>query len=586
MRKKRADATASGARGRRPPPAKRRPSPKLPKDPPRARQHDNELEKEILELRERQSDHEHPSDRYADLFDFAPIAYVLLDSVGLILRMNLAACRLLDAERAKLLGRPLLSFVLEQDRSELLEHLRRCRTGKGAVESEVRFSSSDGRAVTCRVYSERATYEGREALPTVIIDQTDRLALDEARLVAERLRDRAERDKQAAESASAAKDRFLARVSHELRTPLTPALVAAGSLVARESLPESARELASTIQRNIQVEARLIDDLLDVARIDRDRLDLQLATIDLHEIAQEAIEICRAVARANSVDVQVRFVADSHHVRGDRDRLRQVFWNLLSNAIKFTEAGGRVAVSTSNADDAMVRFTVRDSGAGMDPETVEDLFAPFHPHRDEHRSRRGLGLGLAICKGIVRAHGGQLWAASDGPGQGSTFAVELETTDESSEQVEDSDATVESRAAGPDAKATAAPDERRPESSRILIVEDDADSGAMLALFLRSRGYTVEIAPSLAHGLRRLEEGWDVVLSDLGLPDGSGLEVAKRARALPHPPPRLIAFTGYGFDDHVNASREAGFDDHLVKPVDLQTLLNALRGVAPRRAGS
>jgi PAS domain S-box-containing protein len=503
--------------------------------------------------------------RYTDLFDFAPVTYALLDGAGIVLKVNLAGCRLLNVARGDLTGHPLLAFVVQQDKRTFLEHLRRCRARKSVVESELRFSSS-GRLVTCRLYSKRASYEDGDAFPTVIIDKSEHLALDEALQSAERRRVQAERASEIAQAASAAKDRFLATVSHELRTPLTPALFAASRLVSWDGLPDQARSLAEIIKRNVEFEARVIDDLLDVARINRDRISLQLMTVDVHLILREAIGICSSSAGAKGVTVTAHLNAAAHHANADPARLRQVFCNVLNNAIKFSDLGGSIVVRSVNVAESVLSVSVRDTGAGMDSTVLETLFAPFDRGPVEHESRLGLGLGLAICKGIIGAHGGHISATSDGPGRGSTFAVELATAAELPPE------------AGAGEPAVAGSFEARPR--RVLVIEDDADSSEMLALFLSQQGYEVAVASSLGVGISRLDEHWDVVLSDIGLPDGSGLEVAKRARRMPQPPQRLIAFTGYGSGDDIRASRTAGFDDHVVKPIDLELLLNTLRGAS------
>jgi signal transduction histidine kinase len=386
-----------------------------------------ELSTELRGLRERQLSLERTQAHYVNLFDFAPVTYALLDGLGIVLQINLAGCRLLNVDRARLLGRPLMGFVIRRDQHELLEHLRRSRTGSGVVETELRFGSPGLRPITCRLYSKRSSSNGRDVFPTVVVDQTDRLALDQARVDAERERNRAEHAAELAQTESAAKDRFLATVSHELRTPLTPALVAAHRLAAWEGLPRAVIELAATIKRNIEFEARLVDDLLDVASINRDRIRLRLDTIDAHDVIQEAIRICVPIAETKDVRIGATLLADRHHVTADRARLRQVFWNLLTNAIKFSDRGGEILVSSANPSSAVVRVSVRDTGAGMDATVLHNLFAPFDHRADEYETRAGLGLGLAICKGIVAAHRGQIRASSEGPGRGSTFAVELAT---------------------------------------------------------------------------------------------------------------------------------------------------------------
>jgi len=318
----------------------------------------------------------------------------------------------------------------------------------------------------------------------------------------------------------------------------------------------------------------LIDDLLDVARINRHRLTLEVGTVDVHDVLRDVTALCRSFADDKGVGLLIRLTADDHHVRGDHARLRQAFWNVTNNAIKFTDPGGLVVIRSFNPEDAALRITFRDNGAGMDEAGLARLFSPFEERPLGRESRMGLGLGLAISKGIVVAHGGRISASSQGPGQGSTFSIDLETV------------PTEPAPTAADAVETAAPVNGTAEQAalRILVVEDDADSSEMLAMFLSHHGHQVEVASSLAAGLERLDEPWDVVLSDLGLPDGSGLEMARQARRLARPPHRLIAFTGYGATEHIEASRHAGFDNHVVKPIDLDELLAIVEGTTP--AGS
>jgi two-component system, chemotaxis family, CheB/CheR fusion protein len=535
------------------------------------------LRSELTVLQQRHKASDRAKAEYLDLFDFAPVTYAMLNTSGILLNVNMAGCRLLGIDRAHLIGHPLLAHVAPADRRELLDHLRRCRTTAGVVESEMRLVSRTDGPILCRVYSKRCRNGEMGVFPTVLIDERERIVLDNARIAAELARAHAEYEARTAAEVGATKDRFLAAVSHELRTPLTPALIAAGRLAAAEHLPDGLRRLADTIVRNIEVEARLIDDLLDVARINRHRLDLRLEVLDVHDVLLEAAEICRHAVDAGQITFQMHLGATAHHVRGDRERLRQVFWNLLNNAIKFTDAGGRVILASVEASEGLIRIIVRDTGAGMSAEVLGRLFAPFEHAPDGRASRRGLGLGLAICSGIVQAHEGRIWATSDGPGCGSQIAVELRTV-----EVPLQDAHVESPVrdrldgAAPATAHAASTESTEARPLRVLLVEDDADTREMLSMFLAEYGYRVEVAASVFAAIRRLEEPWDILVSDIGLPDGTGLDVARRARDAVRPPARLVALTGYGTGDDVNATREAGFDRHVVKPVDLDALLEAL----------
>ncbi len=231
-----------------------------------------------------------------------------------------------------------------------------------------------------------------------------------------------QRRKEMAEAANAAKDRFLATLSHELRTPLTPVLMWAGGMLHDPELPEELRDGLKMIARNVELEARLIDDLLDLTRIARGKLRLQLQKTDVHEVLRHALEIVREGDCPPGLDLQVELGATESEMEGDPTRLQQVFWNLLRNATKFTQPGGRVVVKTENRTPGTVSISVSDTGAGIAPEHLRKIFDAFEQVSERHE---GLGLGLAISKAIVDLHGGQIHAESAGLSRGATFIVEL-----------------------------------------------------------------------------------------------------------------------------------------------------------------
>jgi PAS domain S-box-containing protein len=506
------------------------------------------------------------------LYDFAPAMYVILDGSGLIVDINQTGCRMLGRSHHTLPGLPLRMWMAGESRAEFLEHLRRCRAGEEVVESEVRIRAADGGFFPARLYSKRSEYRRRKVFATVIVDLSEYVSLEKARLAAERQRDQAERDRELALAGEAAKDRLIASVSHELRNPLSPALVAAEVLASWMELPDRARNLASVVKRNIELEARLIDDLLDVARASRGKLQLQLQPVDIHQVLLDAVNGCTPDRNAKSITLSLDLQARAHHARADDDRLRQVFANLFNNAIKFSDPGGAIIVRTANDHDDTLRISIRDQGAGMDADTIANLFRPFGQRPHAAGRRGGLGLGLSISNSIVEGHGGRMWASSHGVGFGSTFEIELATCPSVAEDprpVALREATPVADGQGPGANGR----------SRVLVVEDHPDTGTLLSMFLVQQGYDVTLAQTLEDGIAQLERGWDVVLTDIGLVDGSGLDLAAKARSLAGPQPRMIALSGYGSKTDVAASLEAGFDDHLVKPVELQKLLEALAGV-------
>jgi PAS domain S-box-containing protein len=495
--------------------------------------------------------------RYFDLYNFAPVAYIRLDRNGVVEEINQAGIASLGVSPGALLGRPLIVFVAQDSRPDFLEHMRRCRAQETVVETDLTLTTRQGQVLAVRAYSKRFQSVKREVYWTVLIDLTEQHRLDAARREAEAERARAESEERLGRQANEATHRFLNVLSHELRTPLTPALFAASRLI-EQDMPENVRRLGAVISRNIQSEARLIDDLLDVSRIERGVLGLTLSPCDVHAVIDNVVEACRPQAAAKSLLLVTALRATRHFVNGDPGRLRQVFANLLTNAIKFTDHG-EIEVSTGNDDSGALRVSVRDTGIGIEEGGIDTLFRSFTQHRGQS-SRGGLGLGLPICAGIIAAHNGRVWATSRGHGQGSTFEVELATVN------------------GLPLKATAAPaavSEPAGPGLRILVVEDDADTAAILQDLLGNDGHALDVVHSVKEARQRAGEPWDIVISDLGLPDGNGFDVARHFRR-PGRGPRLIALSGYANEMDVLTSTDAGFERHLVKPIDLDKLRRAL----------
>lgn len=399
----------------------------------------------------------------------------------------------------------------------------------------------------------------------------------------------AEQAKAAAEQASAAKDHFLAVLSHELRTPLTAVIPALDKI--GESLRGQETELLEMTRRNVELEARLIDDLLDVTRIARGKVELDRRPLDLCTVVRRAAEVCapdiesRALQFILSIEGQCSYVVD-----GDPARLQQVFWNLIKNAIKFTPREGRVEVRVAPrngsqrmegpqrglagpqaaADPETVVVEVTDTGHGIDPAHLPLLFGAFEQvERSITRQFGGLGLGLAISRALVTMHGGTIRGYSEGLGRGATFTVELPLL-----------STVAMPQPGvPAAPAPAAPHPSQP-PLRILLVEDHTDTARVLGLLLRGEGHTIAHASDVASALQLAQsEDFDLILSDLGLPDGSGHDLMRelRTRGIRV---RGIALSGYGMPADISQSLDVGFAEHITKPVDLPRLLTAIGRVS------
>jgi PAS domain S-box-containing protein len=368
--------------------------------------------------------------------------------------------------------------------------------------------------------------------------------------------------KETAETANRAKDQFIAVLSHELRTPLTPVLTAVTLLRSHEKVSEELKEEMEIIHRNIELEARLIDDLLDVTRISRGIVELQHEEVDVHASLMKTLEICQSEISAKSIDVTLNLEARDHHVWADSARLQQVFWNLLKNAVKFTPSEGRITILTTNTDQRL-KIVFSDTGIGIEPHVLPRIFNAFE-QGEQTKTRRfgGLGLGLSIAKAVVELHNGRLTAASEGQNQGSVFTVELDPI-----------ATQPGHTV-----AEAAPAPRQDGQRKILLVEDHADTLRILSRLLQKWGYNVQCASSVATALElAAQESFDILVSDIGLPDGSGLDIMRQTKE------RYglhgIALSGFGTDDDRRESREAGFDEHLTKPVGIECLRTAVERV-------
>ena len=356
-----------------------------------------------------------------------------------------------------------------------------------------------------------------------------------------------------AERASEAKDRFLAMLSHELRTPLTPVLASVFMLEREDNVPKVMHESLQLIRRNVELEARLIDDLLDLTRISKGKVQLSFEIVDAHTLLRNALEICQFEIEQKKLELRSEFAATKVHLQADPARLQQIFWNLIKNAVKFTPHGGKLGIRTTNNGDGQFRLEVEDSGCGIDPGVLPRI---FHAFEQAGRTQLGgLGLGLAISKALVEAHHGSISAESRGRDSGATFTA-LFPTCERNAIPESSDAP----------RSTA---KRR--SVRLLLVEDHEDTNRSLTRMLRRRGYEVHPANDIRSALDiATRKQFDVLVSDIGLPDGSGIDLLKALRAKRDV--FGIALSGYGMEEDIRRSGEAGFSHHLVKPVDLNKL--------------
>jgi len=368
--------------------------------------------------------------------------------------------------------------------------------------------------------------------------------------------------KQDAEDANRAKDQFLAMLSHELRTPLTPVLMTIASLQRRFDIPDNARRDLDVLRRNVELEALLIDDLLDLTRIAHGKLELRNDAIDVHAALTYALGVSASDLNEKQINLQQDFAAKEHHCWADAARLQQVFWNIIKNAVKFTPARGELRISTRNDAGHNIIIDFTDTGIGITSELQPHIFEAFEQGgKGVTNSYGGLGLGLAISKRVIDLHGGKISVHSEGQGKGATFTIKLKAMETS---------LLEGPTYPLDYDGTGMP------SADILLVEDHEDTARALRRMLENAGYQVGYASTLASA-RDLaaKRRFQLVISDLGLPDGSGLDLMNQLRHSGQV--NGIALSGFGSEGDVAAAKAAGFTAHFTKPVDWERLRYTIR---------
>jgi PAS domain S-box-containing protein len=480
-------------------------------------------------------------------------AIYMLDLNGNVITWNTGAEKIKGYMAEEIIGKNFASFYTADD------------VAAGKPQRNLREAARRGyiRDQGLRVRKDGSTFEA-EVIITALRDDTGKVRgfSKVTRDITDQIRSREfEAEKIAAQKASKAKDDFLAALSHELRTPLTPALAAATYLQDNaDKLPPDFAEDVEIIKRNVQLQARLIDDLLDLTRIASGKLHLELEDCGAHTIIENALETAHSAIAAKQLKVTTKLEAEEYHILADCIRLQQVFWNLINNAVKFTPQGGQITIRTFNDKSGRFHFEITDTGIGIEPQRLTSLFQPFE-QADPSVTRQfgGLGLGLAISKRLVDLHHGRIEAESRGRSFGATFKVVLEALPQGSAAI-----GLNHRVG----RKTSNP-------KRILLVEDHQDTRRTLSRLLTHFGHNVVTADNVEGAMNIIaSDNIDVVLCDIGLPDGSGYEVAAQTRANGHI--KAIALTGFGTEADVQRSKEAGFDFHLVKPINLQELQTVL----------
>jgi signal transduction histidine kinase/ActR/RegA family two-component response regulator len=398
----------------------------------------------------------------------------------------------------------------------------------------------------------------------------------------EKLRAEAERERllqseqearDAAERANQLKDEFLATLSHELRNPLNVILGYSELLLRMPDIQQSPRliQMGDALRRNAQSQSQLINDLLDLSRLQRGKISLNQETVSLAAIIDNAVETVRADAAAKGIDIRLHASDQLLLVDGDRLRLQQIAWNLLNNAVKFTPAGGRTEISLSREGDSLV-LVVTDTGQGIEPSFLPHVFEMFRQADGSNRRRHGgLGIGLALVRQLVQLHGGTISAESDGVNKGARFTVRLPLMRETVSPILASSGTLELNLS----------------QTSCLIVDDSEDTIRMLEELLRIGGSNVMTASNGAEALRIARENeFDVILSDISMPEMDGFEFLQRLRMIDgRQDVPVIAITGFGRSDDIARVRAAGFYSHLIKPLSLQALSDVLQQVAKEKSG-
>jgi PAS domain S-box-containing protein len=535
------------------------------------------------------------------LLEKAPIGLAFFDTNLRYVRINETLAQINGLRAADHIGRttaellPDLGARVTEQRQQVL------LTGEAMLNVEMtagtRASPANDRRFLVSHYPVRSSTGEMLGIGSVVVEITSIRRAEEhlqrAKAEAEQAREVAESQKRAAEAANHAKDQFLAVLSHELRTPLSPVLSTVQAMENDPSLPEGVRESIDMIRRNVELEARLIDDLLDLTRISKGKLELHLQTVDAHETLTTALDICRSDILDKGLRLEARLDAAHFHVRADSARLHQVYWNLIKNAVKFTPEGGTIYVTTRNEEpgdrsqesgvrgqagegngdlltpdprpltpDSWLVVEVRDTGIGIEPHVLPRIFDAFEQgERSITRKFGGLGLGLAISKALIDMQGGHLGADSAGPGQGAAFSVRMDAVP---------------APAARDGKGSPVQGGAARSDIRILLVDDHLDTALAMRKLLERLGYRISIANTLAEAIASYQsDPVDLVISDIGLPDGSGLELIRQLKAMR--PVAGIALSGFGMEDDVRKSKEAGFYEHLTKPVNFQRLHAVIR---------
>jgi PAS domain S-box-containing protein len=503
-------------------------------------------------------------DRYRALTELSPQLVFMSRADGFITYVNQWGLDFTGRSLSELQGHGWMECIHPEYRNRFYEARMTSTSNVSDYGIEILFRHADGvyRWLYTRALPVTNDAGEIEYWIGVAIDITDRKQTEAER---EQLLAREKAARESAESANRIKDEFLAVVSHELRSPLNPILGWSKLLRSRQLDEEKTDRALEVIERNAQMQAQLINDLLDVSRILRGKLSLDTQTVDLVITIQAAMETVRLAAEAKSIQINTQFEPDVGQVAGDAGRLQQVVWNLLTNAVKFTSTGGRVDIRLERTG-SQAQITITDTGKGIPPDFLPYVFEQFRQESSATTRRfGGLGLGLAIVRYLVELHGGTVQADSQGEGMGATFTVKLPLMPH---------------------QPITQPDPKPSEFSlnlqgtRILVVDDDDSTREFLAFLLELHGANVTATATAGEALTTLTQFQpDVLLSDIGMPDVDGYMLMRQVRALP---PKqggnipAIALTAYAGEIDYQQAMAAGFQRHITKPIEPEVLIQAI----------
>jgi PAS domain S-box-containing protein len=537
--------------------------------------HQAELEAQNQELRDAQRQLEASRNRYADLYDFAPVGYASLDEKAVIREINLTGAAMLAIERSRLIGQPFIRYLEKGAVETFLSRFAQCRQSRDSATLEVRLAVKGGGSIPAQLLC--VPVEDADVQSVVyrlaITDITERKLIEDerARLLVHEQMARAE-----AEDANRLKDEFLALVTHELRSPLNAINGWVKMMRDGRLGPDENDKAFATIERSCQALNRLVEELLDASRIITGKLSMEERIVDAREVIERALEAVRPAAEAKGVDLVSLNELGSVALTGDPYRLQQAVENLLSNAVKFTPAGGHVLLDLQ-LSGGRVEISVRDTGIGIAPDFLPYVFERFRQaETGTGRKYGGLGLGLAIVRHIAELHGGEVEAASGGPGRGATFTLKLPIS--APEWIRESPAA--STMDFPEATAD------RLVGLRILTVEDEVSHRELLRITLDDYGAAVTEATSAEEALGLIENGeFDLLISDIGMPGVDGYMLirqirereARRGGRLP-----AIALTAYAQREARVRAMEADFDSYVTKPVEAAELAIIIVGLIER----